>query len=179
MVPLRFVSECLGAEVQWDQYARAIYITTLEKPVTAFVGTALKEGVLVRRSTGTSVFEPGAQYMYVTYEQLPARFGNDIIFSIEPGPQTIAVKQSTSNMSSRQMLIIQDGLIIGARTGAHGKVVNPFTARYDTQNACDVALGSPRVDLNKVEAFAFRTVKDAKQLFLIVRNPLYKGNWRP
>jgi len=28
MVPLRFVSECLGAKVDWDQAKRAVYITT-------------------------------------------------------------------------------------------------------------------------------------------------------
>ena len=31
MVPLRFVSECLGADVEWDGTARAVYITTFEK----------------------------------------------------------------------------------------------------------------------------------------------------
>ena len=179
MVPLRFVSECLGAEVQWDQYARAIYIITLEKPITAFVGKSMTEETL-KTHTGKTLFEPGAQFMYVTTEQLPIKFGNTTIFNITPGLEYIAVKQSTSNRNAAQMLIIQGGISVGARTD-QVHVANPFTASYDTQSLTAEALGVPKVDINKVDAFAFRTYygSNADMYVLIVENPLNKGGWRP
>ena len=38
MVPLRFVSECLGAEVEWNGNAREVYITTKGRDSKAFEG---------------------------------------------------------------------------------------------------------------------------------------------
>ena len=183
MVPLRFVSEGLGAEVQWDQYARAIYITTFEKEVTAFVGKDLVSAGLkddLGNVMGKSRIPgaPDALYMFVTPDQLPVKFGDDIIFSIEPGPETIAVKQSSSARSAAQMLIIQDGIMVGSRTGSHGVVVNPFIAQYDTKNALDESLGTPRIEIEKVNAFAFIGMNDDyAELYLVVKNPLYKGDW--
>ena len=183
MVPLRFISECLGAEVQWDQYARAIYIITLEKPITTFVGKSLLEVGLKDDITGTNIGEPWApgappaQYMYVTPEQLPVKVGDMTIFSVEPGEQYITVKESTSTRAEAQMLIIQDGLIIGSRNYRYVHSTNPFTVQYDTQSAVDRAMGSPKVDLSKVNAFMFGTIKNSTELWLIVKNPLYKGEW--
>ena len=182
MVPLRFVSECLSAEVQWDQYARAVYITTFEKEVTAFVGKDLVSAGLkddLGNVMGKSRIPgaPDALYMFVTPDQLPVKFGDDIIFSIEPGPEKIAVKQSTSTRSAAQMLIIQDGIMVGSR---NDKVypANPFTASYYTKSTVDEALGTPRIEIEKVNAFAFKSMDDTfHHVYLIVKNPLYKGDW--
>src|SRR5690606_37984708 len=39
MVPLRFVSECLGAEVEWNSHAREVYIfTQVAETVKSFEG---------------------------------------------------------------------------------------------------------------------------------------------
>ena len=181
MVPLRFVSECLGATVEWDAYARAVYITTKTKDVAQFVGKDLvaaglkdNKGNLIGKSIVPGA--PDAQYMFVTTEQLPVKFGDSIVYSIEPDPERIMVRQSTSTRNAMQMLIIQDGIVLGSR---NDKVypANPFTASYYTKSAVDEALGTPRIEIEKVNAFAFKTVKNATHLYLIVKNPLYEGDW--
>ena len=182
MVPLRFVSECLGATVEWDQYARAVYIITEAQNIAAFVGkdlvaAGLKDDLGNVMGKSRIPGAPDALYMFVTPEQLPVKFGDDIIFSIEPGPEKIAVKQSTSTRSAAQMLIIQGGVMMGSRSGAHGVVVNPFVAQYDTKSMVDEALGTPRIEIEKVNAFAFVSAENRRLIYLIVKNPLYKGDW--
>ena len=184
MVPLRFVSECLKAQVEWNGSQRAVYITTNEKEVTPFVGKPLLEGILTNtngRNIDAALRTPGkpaSQYMFVTPEQLPVKFGEDIIYSIDPDEDYITVKQSTSTISAVQMLIIQDGLVVGGRTDRIYEA-NPFMAEYSTQDATVVALGGPKVDLSKVDAFVFRGIENGSTLYLIVQNPLNRGAWRP
>ncbi|MGB3973854.1 MAG: copper amine oxidase N-terminal domain-containing protein, partial [Peptococcia bacterium] len=102
MGPLRFVSECLNAQVDWNGQARAVYITTGIEDITQFVGKPLGEDVLTHKD-GRPIYDgilaPGEAtplYMYVTPEQLPIKVGTDTIFSIVPGEKYVSVKQSGS-----------------------------------------------------------------------------------
>jgi hypothetical protein len=180
MVPLRFISEGLGANVQWDDSTRTIYITTgaqEEELAAPFVGIPTGESFL-RADTGE--YAPIGEYMYVTADQLPVKFGDTTIYSVTPGADTIAVKMSNPTNSPLQMLIIQDGIVIGGRNDGPYKT-SPFTAQYDTKNRADESLGAPRVDINKVNAFVFTGIKDKPitYLYLIVDNPINAGDWQP
>ena len=180
MVPLRFVSECLGAEVQWDGYARAIYITTSNQAAAPFVGKPFIDAG-IKNEDGSNFFgtlipgEPPAQYMYVTVDQLPVKVGDTTILDIVPGEDIISVKFFSPDCYALRLLLIQDGIIIGSRYG--GQKLSPsFTQVYDTKNMVDESLGTPRVDITKVSAFAFDTFRGAN-LYIIIKNPLYKGDW--
>ena len=183
MVPLRFVSECLGARVEWEGSTRIIYITTgAAEPLPEakpFVGTPMSEDTLVD-DNGNKIYEAGSQYMYVTADQLPIKLGDTTIYSVTPGAATIAAKMSNPTNSPLQMLIIQDGIVIGGRNDGPYKT-SPFTAQYDTRNRADESLGAPRVDINKVNAFVFTGIKDnpITYLYLIVDNPINPGDWQP
>ena len=181
MVPLRFVSECLGAQVEWNGQARAIYITTgAAEPLPEakpFIGTPTTDNTLSFSKPADKI-EPGSLYMYVTADQLPIKFGETTIYNIDPGDEVIAVKQARFDRYAVQMLIIQNDVVIGGRTGKTYPT-NHFTALYNTRNIVDEALGTPRVEINKVNAFVFCTIKNAQQLYLIVDNPLNAAEWQP
>lgn len=181
MVPLRFVSECLGSLVEWDAYMRAVYITTLEKPITPFVGTPMDENTFPVEGGNEIIYgsdRPGAQYMYVTVDQLPVRFGQSILYSLGINEEVISVRQYVPNRSALHMGILQDGVLIAGRTAGVFKT-NPFTAEYSLHNQCDIALGYPRVVLERINAFLFSTINDGKLVLLLVKNPYYQGEWRP
>ena len=56
---------------------------------------------------------------------------------------------------------------------------NHFTVNYDVQDRTAEALGDPRVDIYKVDAFAFVGSENGRLVYLIVQNPLNRGDWRP
>jgi hypothetical protein len=180
MVPLRFISEGLGANVQWDDSTRTIYITTgaEEEPAALFVGTPTTENTFKYNKPADKT-PAGSQYMYVTADQLPIKLGDTTIYSVTPGVDTISVKQSTRTRNAVQVLIIQDGIVTGGRTGYDYQSANPFTAQYDTRNRADEALGAPRVDINKVNAFVLVGYNGPTDLYLIVDNPINAGDWQP
>ena len=68
MVPLRFVSECLNAQVDWNGQARAVYITTGIEDITQFVGKPMTKNTITTKD-GRPIYDgilpPGAKEMCI------------------------------------------------------------------------------------------------------------------
>lgn len=183
MVPLRFVSECLGAGVEWNGAAREIYITTAAaQPVKAFTGQPFKQEVDLPTSEylGYKIYranEPGAKVSYITADQLPAQVGEYIIFSLDVDDEYVHIKQRSLSGSIRPipMHIKEDRLLTRARHYGDGQQ-GIYTYSYPLTLNGEIADGIGKADKAKIEAFAFDDITNNLDLeMLVIINPLYKG----
>ncbi|MDH7526505.1 MAG: hypothetical protein QHH10_14505, partial [Peptococcaceae bacterium] len=153
---------------EWNGGKRAVYITRLDKPVTPFAGTPMNEKTFKFYGNTDEIIygsnEPGARYMYVTTDQLPVRFGTYTVYNLTIDQKYVYVKQSEETNYAAQMLIVQDGVVIGGRNDFTYEA-NPFTAKYQIHS--------------KVVIFTTFYGDDAHLELLVVKNPLYHGDWRP
>ncbi len=183
MVPLRFVSECLGAEVEWNGNAREVYITTPNaKPVKPFVGQPYNQAVdlPVSEYLGYELFDankPGARVSYITVDELPAQVGEYIIYSLTVDDEYVHVKQRPlyKTESPVPMHIKENGYLTRNRNYLDGKQ-GLYTYSYPLTLQRELAVGLEKTDKTKIEAFVFDDLnQNLGSEVLVIENPLYKG----
>ncbi len=185
MVPLRFVSECLGAEVEWNGNVREVYITTANaKPVKPFEGASFnqEEELPVSEYLGYKIpfaDESGARLSYITVDELPAQVGDYIIYSLIVDDEYVHVKQRelTSNNMPRPvgMHIKENGYLTRNRHYGDGQQgINTYS--YPLTLKREIADGRGKAEKTKIEAFVFDSINDIGYLeMLVIANPLYEG----
>lgn len=185
MVPLRFVSECLGAKVEWNGEAREVYITTEDaKPIKPFTGQLFNQAVDLPISDylGYKIpfaDEPEARVSYITVDELPAQVGRTIIYSLTVDDDYVHVKQRSLSSSEMpvDMHIKENGLLTRNRCFIDGQK-GIYTYSYPLTLKGEIADGIGKADKTKIEAFAFDDINNNGSLdMLVIKNPLYEeGN---
>ncbi len=185
MVPLRFVSECLGAEVEWNGNAREVYITTQNaKPVKPFEGVSFnqEEELPVSEYLGYKIprtNEPGARVSYITVDELPAQVGPYVIYSLGVDDEYVHVKQRVISSSSLAkpagMHIKENGYLTRNRHYGDGQQ-GIYTYSYPLTLRGEIADGLEKADKTKIEAFVFNSINEnIDSEVLVIANPLYEG----
>jgi len=183
MVPLRFVSECLGAHVYWNADKRKVFITTKLPPANEFVGIPFKPEDLPLVEGGiTFVLErsdlPSARIQYVKPSELPVKLKDDrIIYRLTVDEKNIYVKQYSKDGSPIALYMVEDGQLNRNRcyySDVQESII--FTYKYPIQSRLEQATGEEPVDLRKIRGFTLHTLSDGKFRMLIVKNPLYEGS---
>lgn len=175
MVPLRFVSECLGAEVEWNGEKREIYISTKMPTASPFVGQPFKPSDLPR-DTGTIIFgsdKPGAQIMYTDVSQLPITVGRYVVYSLSVNSEKINITQYCDSTVPQpiDLYMIEKGLLTRGRCYEFMQKGNLFTYSYSIYSTLD----DTPTDISKVSDFALFDYEGFEFRMLIIPNPAYKG----
>lgn len=177
MVPLRFVSECLGAEVVWNNKAKEIIITTAGQ-VTEFAGQSFKPSDLPLAS-GTVIWgsdRPTARIMWAKMKDLPIKYGDDIIYDIKADNEYIYIKQYSHTQAPVGLFMVIDGKLGRSRAyTSEYQDTTVFTYKNPVNLSTEKALGMKPVDIMKVSHFAFDTMKHGAFVMLVVENPAYEG----
>lgn len=177
MVPLRFVSECLGAEVVWNNKAREIIITTAGQ-VTEFAGQPFKPNDLpvVTGSVMWGSDRPTARIMWAEMKDLPIKYGDDIIYDIKADNKYIYVKQYSHTQAPLGLFMVIDGKLGRSRAYTSDyQDTTIFTYKNPVNLPTEKALGQTPVDITKVSNFAFDTFDDTGFAMVVVENPAYEG----
>lgn len=177
MVPLRFVSETLGAKVQWVGAENTVYIsTTGEFPVPQakeFEGEPFKP-------FDSYVANPGEdpakiQISYITIDQLPAKVGIWTIHSLTVGTDKIEIKQSGNKKPIDIALVNAAKTEYRVRQGTGEFASEPYTKSYPVQYVVDEIVGYAKADISKVEyIYLLADRANWGNQILAVKNPLYK-----
>ena len=177
MVPLRFVSECLEAEVTWNSKAGEIIIST-EGSVKPFVGQPFKPSDLPMKS-GSVIWganKPTARIQYVKPSDLPIKLGSDILYSLSIDQGYITVKQYTETTAPMGLYMVIDGkLERGRHYLSDYQLTSLFAYKYPVFSALENALGESKVDITKVSYFAFDFWDETGFAMLVIENPAYQG----
>ncbi len=177
MVPLRFVSECLGAEVVWNNKAREIIITTAGQ-VTEFAGQPFKPSDLPTDDGSIIPWsdKPNATIMWAEIKGLPIKYGENIIYDLHADNEYIQVKQYSRTQAPVSLFMFENDKVTASRAYTSDyQDTTVFTYKVPTQSAIDRACGEPPVDISKVSHFAFDTIKNGAFVMLVVENPAYEG----
>lgn len=175
MVPLRFVSECLGAEVQWNGNTREIYISTAMPEANLFVGEPFKPSDLPR-ATGTTIAlsdQHGAQIMYVQGNDLPIEVGRYVIYAIQVNDESISITQrcNDSIYEPIDFYFVEEGQLTIGRAPGYSQKGNLFTYSYPVAYSLDENIA----DISKVSDFALFDYDNLEFRMLVIPNPAYEG----
>lgn len=178
LVPLRFISECLDAEVQWNGEKGEIYISTKMPPANPFVGQPFKPSDLPcvgGISYGTIIAgsnEKGAQIMYAKLDQLPIKVGEHTIYSLSVDNMKINIMQHTDDINCFPILMYmveneQLNRFRGYYTNEKGRT---FTYSYSVFSTLD----NTPTNITKVSNFALFDYEGLEFRMLVIPNPAYK-----
>ncbi len=195
MVPLRFISETLGTEVDWDGSARVVYIWTgavekvpvkPEQPgVTPYEGAKPINPKEWKTADGTA--EPlrweNPVIKYITMADLPAELGNLSIMGITIDDKFVNVTLSniTGYQHAPNMFLAEGKDITRIRNYKNITTIDKTTylQKYDIKSIFDTHpdLGNlpTAADIKKVTHFIFGGHGDNEYRLLAVENPLYGG----
>lgn len=183
MVPLRFVSEVQGANVEWVGQERAVYITTcgeckpISKDVVPFKGTPINPNDYTTGERQRVPFEfrlPNSQMMNVTLSQLqqnPVKLGNDThgwrtIYDMRIEKDTIYVTQDGSEFFPLPMVLAKGNDLSAQRNYTLAKYdKGPFTHNYSVSTQATPA---------KIEEVSHIMLLYGNEV-LSVQNPYYSG----
>jgi hypothetical protein len=180
MVPLRFVSECLGAYVYWNGDKRKVFITTNLPSVHEFEGIPFKPSELPFKG-GSRPLErsdlPSARIQYVKTSELPVKLKDSrIIYSLTVDEKYIYVKQYSKDRSPIALYMVENGQLNRNRCYYSDLQESTiFTYKYPVQSRLEQATGDKPVDLRKIMGFTLHTLSDGKFRMLVIENPLYQG----
>jgi hypothetical protein len=180
MVPLRYVSECLGAHVYWNGTKRKVFITTQLPPVNEFVGVPFKPSDLPFKG-GSRPLErsdlPSARIQYVKPSELPVKLSPDYtIYSLAINEKYISIKQYCIARVPAPLYMVESGqLNRGRRYTSDLQDSAIFTFKYPVQSRLEQATGEKPVDLRKVSGFTLHALDDEGFRMLVIENPLYQG----
>jgi hypothetical protein len=180
MVPLRYVSECLGAHVYWNGTKRKVFITTQLPSVNEFVGLPFKPSDLPFKG-GSRPLErsdlPSARIQYVKVSELPVKLSkNYTIYDVNVDTKYIYIKQFCDVKIPAPLYMVENGQLNRNRcytSDFQESVV--FTYKYPVQSRLEQATGDKPVDLSKIEGFTLHTLSDGNFRMLVIENPLYQG----
>lgn len=175
MVPLRFVSECLGAEVQWNGEKREIYISTAMPEANPFEGEPFNPSDLTS-ITGYVLPQsdkPGSQIMYVKESQFPIGIGRYKIYSVTVDDESINITQydDESIPEPIDICFVQDEEMTICRAPGYSQKGKLFTYSYPIVSTLD----EKPADITRVSSFALFTLENMEFRMLVIPNPAYKG----
>ncbi|MGI6588575.1 MAG: copper amine oxidase N-terminal domain-containing protein [Peptococcia bacterium] len=180
MVPLRYVSECLGAHVYWNGTKRKVFITTKLPPVNEFVGIPFKPSDLPFKG-GSRPLErsdlPSARIQYVKPSELPVKLKDSrIIYNLTVDEKYIYIKQYSKLRLPLPLYMVEDGqLNRGRRYTSDLQESVVFTFKYPVQSRLEQATGEKPVNLSEISGFTLHTITDEGFRMLVIENPLYLG----
>lgn len=182
MVPLRFVSECLGAHVYWNAEKRKVFITTKLPPVNEFVGIPFKPEDLPLVDGGTQIIlvdsdKPSARIQYVKPLELPIIFDEwNTVYSFTVDEKYISIKQYSKLRLPLPLYMVENGQLNRSRCYTSDLQESTiFTYKYPVQSRLEQATGEAPVELSKISGFALYTITDDGFRMLVIENPLYEG----
>lgn len=179
MVPLRFISECLGTEVQWNGALKEIYISTKMPPANPFVGQSFRPSDLPCDGgiTGGTLIAgsdlPSAKIMYAELEDLPIRIGEYIIYKILTDEKNIKITQFSGwNIPEPiDLFMIENNYLTRNRCYDFAQKGKLFTYSYPITSILD----DTPTDISKISDFALFTRDGMEFRMLVIPNPSYKG----
>ena len=180
MVPLRYVSECLGAHVYWNGTKRKVFITTKLSPVNEFVGLPFKSSDLPFKG-GSRPLErsdlPSARIQYVKASELPVKLKDSrIIYNLTVDEKYVYVKQYSKDRSPIALYMVENGQLNRNRCYYSDLQESTiFIYKYPVQSRLEQATGDKPVELSKIEGFTLHTLSDGNFRMLVIENPLYQG----
>ena len=180
MVPLRFVSECLGAHVYWNADKRKVFITTKLPPVNEFVGIPFKPEDLPFKGGSRPLVDsdkPSARIQYVKPSELPIKLKDDrIIYGLTVDEKNIYVKQYAEDSSPIALYMVENGKLNRNRCYYSDVLESTiFTYKYPVQSRLEQATGEEPVNLKKISGFTLHTLTKEGFKMIVVENPLYQG----
>jgi hypothetical protein len=195
MVPLRFISETLDADVDWDKDTRTVYIWTgaVEKvPVKpAQPGVTPYEGAKPITPSEWKTADGTAEVMrwdnpvikYITMADLPAEIDSNKIMNIDIDDKFVNVTLiNTNNHRSIPTLFLAEGKDI-----TRVRNLKDFTSIDDTRYLQKYAIKATydthpdlgnlptKTDITKVTHFIFDGIRNDQTRLLAVENPFYGG----
>lgn len=178
LVPLRFIGECLGAEVQWNGEKGEIYISTKMPPANPFIGQPFKPsdlpclGGITNKTIIAGSNEQGAQIMYAKIEQLPIKVGFHAIYSLSVDKTTINIQQQTddSNCFPILMYMVENNQLNRFRGYCANEKGKTFTYSYPIFSTLD----NTPTNITKVSDFALFDYDGLEFRMLVIPNPAYE-----
>lgn len=178
MVPLRFVSECLDATVDWNGANREVYITRGEGEGSPYNGERYWASGLHRakRSVIAYIEDPKARNQTVKEIDLPIEFGRYVIYSIEINKGFINVKQYAKDKIPCSILLAEEGLISRRREQRISHSNSLFIHNYSVNLQTEIANGSLPLKEKEISHIVFEDfLSDGTPIYLTVLNDEY-GN---
>lgn len=178
MVPLRFVSECLGAIVEWNGEGKAVYITTDLPPVkTIYQGSMYQENGLPNYSKSAPIFfNEYGRNMNITVNDLPLKTPHYIFYSITPDDKYLTVKMYSEDKSSAPLYLAEHGVINRQRNEIKGHSTNVFTFKYEIPDPTDDTYGFNMIETKDISHFVFLDYdEELNHLYITIANPLYEN----
>ena len=175
MIPIRFVSECLRADVFWNERENAVYISKEMPKGSIFSGMffELKDYLRQEEYVLAARYQEGAQLMTVTKDEFPIKIDDYTIYSIDVSEKCISVLQRTesNNFIPIGFFMIENGLLTRSRNYQTSQKGRQFTFDYPVQSIMD----ENETNLAKISSFALFTLKDENFKMIVVPNPQYIG----
>jgi hypothetical protein len=175
MVPLRFISECLGTEVQWNGDKKEIYISTKMPPANPFVGQPFKPSDLPT-DDGYPIYASdrvGAKIMYAELGELPINVGGYIIYNVTVDKENINITQHVDeiNLIPIGLYMVENNEITRCRNYQYVQKGGTFTYAYPIKSTLD----ETPTNINTVSHFALFTYENMEFRMLVLPNPAYEG----
>ncbi|MCR4443175.1 MAG: copper amine oxidase N-terminal domain-containing protein [Peptococcaceae bacterium] len=173
MVPLRFVSECLGAHVEWNGSQRAVYIATDLSPASIFSGQPYRDLGLPAAGDAqpTASRQPGARVQYVESKELPVDLGGYIIYSVAINDEHICVKQYSRDGSPCPLYIAENGIITRARLfPADIQPSSIFVYKYPLAGEASSEAGLGVLKARNISHLMFEGCINGDPVYLVVNN---------
>lgn len=180
MIPLRFVSECLGGNVYWNGKEKKIFITTKLPSVNEFSGIPFKPDDLPFKGDSRPLVDsdkPTAKIRYVKPSELPIKLSNNYtIYNLTVDENYINIKMYSKSRCPAPMYMVENGKLSRSRRYTSDlQEGNIFTYKYPVQSRIEEATGDKPVDLEKISGFTLHTICEEGFRMLVIKNPLYQG----
>lgn len=194
MVPLRFISETLGAEVEWDNDSRTVYIWTSDcnvpkepeiTPYTGGVPVNPKEWITADGTAEVMRWD-NPIIKYITIDDLPHELDTLSIMDITIDNKfvNVTITNKTGRQSAPNMFLAEGNDITRIRNLDNITPINENTylqkyaikATYDTHP--DLGNLSTEADITKITHFIFEGRKSGQTRLLAVENPYSGGGNR-
>ena len=193
MVPLRFISETLGADVDWDGDTRTVYIWTGKvpkkpvkpeiKPYEGAKPTSRSDWVAYGKAVVKKHWD-NPVIKYITINELPYELDTLSIMDITVDDKFVNVtfKNKTGRQSAPNMYLAERNDISRIRNLKDFTTINESTyqqryaikATFDTHP--DLGNLPTATDITKVTHFIFEGRKNSQTRLLAVANPYYGGD---
>jgi hypothetical protein len=193
MVPLRFISETLGAEVDWDGDIRTVYIWTGKVPknpvkpgITPFEGAkpVNAQEWVTADGPATVLRWDNPVIKYITIDELPHELDTLSIMGITVDNKFVNVTftNKTGRQSAPDMFLAEENDITRIRNMDNFTTIDEtrYLQRYAIKATFDTHpdLGNlpSEADITKMTHFIFEGRRNGQTRLLAVINPVYGGD---
>ncbi len=188
MVPLRFVSETLGAQVDWDGKTETVYIWTgagkpAEMGVTSYgTGMPTKTGDWIVSGKPAAKRWDNPVIKYITIDELPHELNSLTVMDISVDDKFVNVKFRTKgNPAVPNMYLAEGNNITRVRNYRNIEVLDDelYIQKYDIYCSFDTAPDlrnmATEADITKITHFIIDGYRNDQTRLLAIENPLYGG----